>query len=55
MSLQTTPPPNDLDRLGADATLLIVDDDKPFLTRLTRAMASRGFQVEAAESVAEAV
>ena len=44
---------NDADRLGADPTLLIVDDDKPFLTRLTRAMAIRGFQVEAAESVAE--
>ena len=39
--------------LHGDGSLLIVDDDKPFLTRLTRAMASRGFQVEAAESVAE--
>ena len=36
-----------------DKSLLIVDDDKPFLTRLTRAMAGRGFTVVAAESVAE--
>ncbi|MDB5545561.1 MAG: response regulator receiver protein [Hyphomicrobiales bacterium] len=42
---------------GAEAkgemTLLLVDDDRPFLTRLTRAMETRGFQVTAAESVAE--
>jgi two-component system response regulator RegA len=42
---------------GAEAkgemTLLLVDDDRPFLTRLTRAMEARGFQVTAAESVAE--
>nr|MDJ0613847.1 ActR/PrrA/RegA family redox response regulator transcription factor [Rhizobiaceae bacterium] len=36
-----------------DASLLIVDDDKPFLQRLGRAMESRGFSVEMAESVAE--
>jgi two-component system response regulator RegA len=41
--------------LGDDRTLLIVDDDKPFLTRLARAMESRGFIVETAESVEEAV
>jgi two-component system, response regulator RegA len=41
--------------LGDDTTLLIVDDDKPFLTRLARAMEGRGFQVETAESVEEAV
>jgi len=40
---------------GEDATLLIVDDDKPFLTRLARAMEGRGFAVETAESVEEAV
>jgi two-component system response regulator RegA len=40
---------------GEDATLLIVDDDKPFLTRLARAMEGRGFDVETAESVEEAV
>ncbi|APH70510.1 ActR/PrrA/RegA family redox response regulator transcription factor [Aquibium oceanicum] len=42
------------DALGEDRSLLIVDDDKPFLTRLARAMESRGFEVETAESVEEA-
>jgi two-component system response regulator RegA len=41
--------------LGADRSLLLVDDDKPFLTRLARAMEARGFHVETAESVEEAV
>jgi len=40
---------------GADTSLLVVDDDKPFLTRLARAMEGRGFTVETAESVEEAV
>ncbi|MCB1466314.1 MAG: ActR/PrrA/RegA family redox response regulator transcription factor [Rhizobiaceae bacterium] len=40
---------------GSDQTLLIVDDDKPFLTRLARAMEARGYEVETAESVEEAV
>ena len=40
---------------GEDTSLLIVDDDKPFLTRLARAMEARGFVVETAESVEEAV
>ena len=34
-------------------SLLIVDDDKPFSTRLARAMEGRGFQVRVAESVAD--
>jgi two-component system response regulator RegA len=34
------------------ATLLLVDDDKPFVTRLARAMEARGFRVVIAESVA---
>ena len=38
----------------ATHTLLIVDDDKPFGQRLARAMQSRGFDTEIAESVAEA-
>ena len=38
---------------AADQTLLIVDDDKPFITRLARAMETRGFVVTTAESVAE--
>jgi two-component system response regulator RegA len=40
---------------GDDTSLLIVDDDKPFLTRLARAMETRGFTVDTAESVEEAV
>ena len=32
--------------------LLIVDDDKPFSTRLARAMESRGYHVQVADSVA---
>jgi two-component system response regulator RegA len=36
-----------------DRTLLIVDDDKPFLTRLTRVMEGRGFVVTGAETVAD--
>ena len=39
--------------IGPDATLLLVDDDGPFLRRLARAMELRGFEVEIAESVAE--
>ena len=38
-----------------ERTLLLVDDDKPFLTRLARAMETRGFQVLTAESVAEGI
>lgn len=43
------------DQLGADGerTLLLVDDDKPFLNRLGRAMETRGFEVRLADSVAE--
>ncbi|HEY5226419.1 MAG TPA: ActR/PrrA/RegA family redox response regulator transcription factor [Methylovirgula sp.] len=37
----------------ADKSLLIVDDDKPFLARLARAMETRGFVVTCAQSVAE--
>ena len=37
----------------ADKSLLIVDDDRAFLTRLVRAMEARGYVVTAAESVAE--
>jgi two-component system, response regulator RegA len=36
----------------SDRSLLLVDDDKPFLARLARAMESRGYVVTAAESVA---
>ncbi|MBX9740118.1 MAG: ActR/PrrA/RegA family redox response regulator transcription factor [Beijerinckiaceae bacterium] len=37
----------------SDLSLLIVDDDKPFLSRLTRAMETRGFTVTAVDSVAD--
>lgn len=48
--------PADLPRTPApspDRSLLIVDDDKPFLQRLARAMEARGFVVTATESVAQ--
>ena len=45
----TKPPP----RTEPDMSLLIVDDDKPFLQRLARAMESRGYAVDTADSVAE--
>src|SRR5919204_1129313 len=41
--------------IGEDRTLLIVEDDKAFLSRLARAMEGRGFVVNTAESVGEAV
>jgi two-component system, response regulator RegA len=37
----------------ADKSLLIVDDDRPFSTRLARAMEGRGYQVRVAESVSD--
>src|SRR5918994_4719986 len=46
---------DEISEISGDASLLIVDDDKPFLTRLARAMEGRGFQVDTAESVEEAV
>lgn len=39
--------------LPPNNTLLIVDDDKPFATRLCRAMQSRGFDVAVSETVHE--
>lgn len=39
--------------LGEDKSLLLVDDDRPFLNRLSRAMELRGFLVETAESITE--
>ena len=38
-----------------EKTLLIVDDDKAFLTRLARAMEQRGFAVTQADSVAAGI
>jgi two-component system response regulator RegA len=42
----------ELAELGDDRTLLLVDDDEPFLKRLAKAMEKRGFVVETAASVA---
>ena len=36
-----------------DRSLLLADDDRPFLTRLTRAMEARGFHVTAVDTVTE--
>jgi len=38
--------------IGEDNSLLLMDDDEPFLRRLARAMEKRGFAVEAVETVA---
>ncbi|MEM8553298.1 MAG: ActR/PrrA/RegA family redox response regulator transcription factor [Pseudomonadota bacterium] len=38
--------------IGEDKSLLLVDDDEPFLKRLSRAMEKRGFEPENAGSVA---
>lgn len=42
-------------RTTTDRTLLLLDDDKPFITRLARAMEARGFDVRTAESVADGI
>ncbi|PWG17088.1 ActR/PrrA/RegA family redox response regulator transcription factor [Salibaculum griseiflavum] len=42
----------DAAQIGEDPSLLIVDDDEPFLRRLAKAMEKRGFAVETADSVA---
>ncbi|MEM9796174.1 MAG: ActR/PrrA/RegA family redox response regulator transcription factor [Pseudomonadota bacterium] len=44
-----------LREIGPDKSLLLVDDDEPFLRRLERAMEKRGFEVAAAGSVAEGI
>ncbi|WP_313612516.1 ActR/PrrA/RegA family redox response regulator transcription factor [Agrobacterium sp.] len=43
------------DYIGPDKSLLIVDDDGPFLRRLARAMETRGFVVDTAETVSEGI
>jgi two-component system response regulator RegA len=43
--------PSDSIDLGEDRSLLLVDDDEPFLRRLAKAMEKRGFEVETAGSV----
>ncbi len=41
-----------LAEIGPDKSLLLVDDDEPFVRRLAKAMEKRGFEVETAETVA---
>ena len=41
------------EELGPDRSLLLLDDDAPFVRRLSRAMEKRGFEPVIAESVAE--
>lgn len=48
----TTMPDTLMPDLGPDKTLLLLDDDEPFLRRLAKAMEKRGFEVEIAGSVA---
>ena len=40
-----------VNEIGEDRSLLLVDDDEPFLRRLAKAMEKRGFEIETAESV----
>ncbi|CAN7576988.1 ActR/PrrA/RegA family redox response regulator transcription factor [Bosea sp. LjRoot90] len=50
--MDTAPTTGELtDNAGRDMSLLLVDDDKPFLNRLARAMEGRGYSVRIAESV----
>jgi len=42
----------DIADLGPDRSLLLVDDDEPFLRRLAKAMEKRSFEVETSGSVA---
>ncbi len=44
--------PGELRVEGKDSSLLIIDDDEPFRSRLGRAMERRGFRVTLADSVA---
>jgi len=52
---ENTEPQTAADDIGPDPSLLLVDDDGPFLRRLARAMETRGFAVDTAESVAEGI
>jgi two-component system response regulator RegA len=44
-----------VDELPEERSLIIVDDDRPFLQRLARAMETRGFEVRSAHSIAEGI
>jgi ActR/RegA family two-component response regulator len=43
------------DSTGEDRSLQIVDDDRPFRERLSKAMARRGFDVRMADSIKESM
>ena len=43
------------DHTGEDRSLLIVDDDRPFRERLSKAMVRRGFDVRMADSIEEGI
>ncbi|KQT84184.1 ActR/PrrA/RegA family redox response regulator transcription factor [Aurantimonas sp. Leaf443] len=45
-------PPLKMKLPAGDRSLLLVDDDRPFLQRMSRALEQRGFEVVTAESVA---
>jgi len=45
--------PTSRENLPSERTLLIVEDDRSFLTRLAKALEQRGFSVTTAESVAD--
>ncbi|MDH3664859.1 MAG: response regulator, partial [Alphaproteobacteria bacterium] len=45
---------DDLKPLGLDQTLLLVDDDAPFVSSLSRALERRGFAVLSAQTLKEA-
>lgn len=47
--------PENRAEIGQDTSLLVVDDDRPFLNRFCRAMESRGFAVRSAQTVAEGI
>lgn len=42
-----------LEDIGEDRSLLVLDDDEPFMRRLARAMEKRGFEPITAQTVAE--
>jgi two-component system response regulator RegA len=44
-------PDTELMEIGEDKSILLLDDDEPFLRRLAKAMEKRGFEVETAASV----
>lgn len=52
MTMTQTADQND-ELIDINPTLLLVDDDRPFLQRLARAMEGRGFVVETSETVKE--